>query len=130
MLETIAQRIAEKAHVSQRRRDGSPYIEHLRRVAAKCDTDTEKAIAWLHDILEDTDFKFKEPEALLPIVVIVKTLTHKKEESYEAYIQRIAKNPLATKIKLLDIEDNLNDQPTDKQREKYAKALLILRREQ
>ena len=35
-------------------------------------------------------------------------LTRRKGESYEAFIDRVRVHPLARKIKLLDIEDNMN----------------------
>ena len=38
----------------------------------------------------------------------VVVLTRRKGESYEAFIDRVRVHPLARKIKLLDIEDNMN----------------------
>ncbi|MCA9876116.1 MAG: hypothetical protein KC441_20735, partial [Anaerolineales bacterium] len=33
---------------------------------------------------------------------------HRSEESYEAFIQRLKPNPLATKVKLADLIDNMD----------------------
>ena len=51
----IVLEIATSAHEGQTRRDGvTPYIEHPKAVARRVHTDDEKAVAFLHDIIEDT----------------------------------------------------------------------------
>ncbi len=52
----IAENIARKVHQGQFRRDGiTPYIVHPERVARRLSEDSEaQAVAWLHDVLEDT----------------------------------------------------------------------------
>ncbi len=55
----LAHAIARRAHAGQFRRDGStPYIEHVITVAGRTSEfggdDQAIAIAWLHDVLEDT----------------------------------------------------------------------------
>ncbi|MDU5129714.1 HD domain-containing protein, partial [Atopobium minutum] len=72
--------IATKAHAGQFDKAGKPYIEHPKRVAANCATDTQKAAALLHDVIEDTPVTADD---LLSqginkrIVDIVCSLTHK-----------------------------------------------------
>ena len=60
-------------------------------------------------------------------------MTHNKELPYLDYIRIIRKNPLATKVKLADLEHNSNlsridtPSPKDYERvEKYKKARAIL----
>ena len=49
-----AEALARAAHATQVDLSGEPYTNHLARVAARVTSDDEKAVAWLHDILEDT----------------------------------------------------------------------------
>ena len=66
-------------------------------------------------------------EAGFPELVVstVEVLSRRQGETYEAFIDRIRTNPLARKVKLLDIEDNLNllrlSAVTDKDLKRVAK---------
>ena len=55
----------------------------------------------------------------------LKTLTHDKSVPYFDYIDKIKKNPLARKVKLSDLKDNMNlkrlKEITEKDRERFAK---------
>ena len=131
MWEIKAKKLAETIHLGQYRKDGiTPYILHPARVADKLDNDIEKSIAWLHDSVEDTSITLHDLEEIFPneITDIVDILTHKKEEFYDSYINRVSKNVIATKIKILDIEDNLNDVPSNWQTMKYKSALKVLKK--
>lgn len=135
MYQELALQIAQKAHAGQVDKAGKDYILHPMTVASYMDTDTEKAIAYLHDVLEDTDVTVDELRNMFQneIVDTVITLTHRKDESYFEYIQRISKSKLAKKIKVADLLHNLDitriKEPTkqDYERlEKYKKAILYL----
>lgn len=52
-------------------------------------------------------------------------LTHKDGDSNLVYWNKIAKNPDATTVKLLDIQDNLNSTPSDHAKKKYAIAIAL-----
>lgn len=62
----FARHVATQAHGSQTRRDGTPYIEHPKRVAElmrmyRSDSHEIEALcaaAYLHDTLEDTDLTY------------------------------------------------------------------------
>lgn len=129
-LAAIAEQIARKAHKGQTRRDGrTPYIVHPADVAARVTTDVEKAVAWLHDVLEDTALTADDLLAQhVPqdVVDAVQALTRNKDESYTDFIQRVKPNTLAARVKRADIASNLADAPTEHQREKYAAALAVL----
>ena len=103
--------IATTAHSGQKRRNGSSYILHCIRVMNQVDTEEEKAVAILHDTLEDSSYKAKELVSLsIPkeIVEAVVDLTKKENEDYDEYIARVANNKLAVKIKLADLKDNMD----------------------
>ncbi|WP_295766689.1 HD domain-containing protein [uncultured Holdemanella sp.] len=135
MYQELALQIAKKAHAGQVDKAGKDYILHPMTVASYMDTDTEKTIAYLHDVLEDTDVTVDALRKIFPneIVDTLITLTHKKDESYFEYIQRVSKSKLAKKVKVADLLHNLDitriKEPTkqDYERlEKYKKAILYL----
>lgn len=133
-LSVAAQRIATEAHEGQFRRDGKvPYIEHPRAVASRVGNGIDaKIVAWLHDVLEDGDVTVEQLEAAgIPSRCIdaVVLLSKTPRVSYEAYLEAVAQDPLATKVKIADMISNLADNPTDKQLKKYAKGLMRLTRD-
>jgi len=87
------------------------------------------AVAYLHDILENTRVTEEDlreariPEKLITTLVI---LTRNDGEKYVDYLARIKKDPLAKKVKIADMLHNLSDDPTERQIIKYAKGLLFL----
>jgi len=135
-----AEEIATKAHEGTFRRDGvTPYIVHPRAVAAMVDTEEEKIVAWLHDVLEDTTTTqfdlMHHPRLLLSDCELccLESLVHLVWQSYEEYIAEIVYlhkrdgwYQSAINVKIADIVCNLSDNPTEKQKKKYYKALKIL----
>lgn len=125
--------IAEEAHAGQFRFDGvTPYITHIRGVAESFREDEigTRAVAWLHDVIEDNK-KFTA-EVLLArgvapwVVETVVALTKVEGEDYFVYLARVKANPFARRVKIADILYNLNDSPSRNQVKKYAKALKYL----
>ena len=126
----IAESIARRAHEGQFRRDGvTPYITHVEAVVSRIRTGDPRhlAIAWLHDVVEDTDVSADDLLAAgIPAEVVqaVLSLTVRQGESYDDYLTRALANDLAIPVKLADLLSNLSDNPTRKQIRKYAAALL------
>ena len=123
-----AEMLARQAHAGQYRRDGvTPYISHPEAVAAYFPHDPyAAAVAWLHDVVEDTDVTFRDiRDRGFPINVVVAlgALTHMDDEPYQDYIERALADPLARRVKFADMLCNLADDPTEAQRLKYTKAL-------
>ncbi|MDP2925196.1 MAG: HD domain-containing protein [Nanoarchaeota archaeon] len=141
-LKEKALKIAERCHKGQKRENSKDdYIEHPKRVAEMVSqiTDDENIIctAYLHDVIEDAELhkprqltKIEEEiNSLNPeILENVRLLSHNGED-YQEYIKKIAKNKILRIIKICDIIDNISDNPTKKQKDKYRKALVILLRE-
>lgn len=103
--------LALKAYTGQRDKAGKTYILHPLRLMHRMETEVDMATALLHDVLEDSDLGSADLEAAgIPAQVIeaVECLTRKEGESYEAFIERVAENPLATRVKLADLEDNID----------------------
>lgn len=136
MLEELAFEIAKVAHAGQKDKAGLDYILHPQQVAAMVTTDEEKAVALLHDIIEDTDVTAGELLAKgLPVSVVeaVETLTKKHNQSYAEYLTGVKRNRLATTVKLADLKHNSDlsrlKKITQKDRErveKYRKAIAYL----
>ena len=107
----IALEIALEAHKGQVDKAGECYILHPLRLMSKMNNDFERAVALLHDVIEDS---FYSPEKLqergIPSEVIeaVLCLTKKNSESYEEFIIRAKTNKLARAVKKVDLEDNIN----------------------
>lgn len=128
--------IAQKAHNGQTDKAGKPYILHPIRVAQRCNTDTERIVALLHDVIEDTDIT---PNNLYSagfsktIVDAVLSVTRREYESYFKFIERCSLNPIGRIVKIHDLEDNMDitrlDSLTEsdlKRLNKYLKAYKYL----
>ena len=130
--------LAKQHHEGQTDKAGKPYIEHPLRVMNQVESEEEKIVAVLHDIVEDTDISLDDLRSegfSEEVVSAVECLTKQDGENYDSYIERISFNPLAVKIKLADLEDNRDltrlPEVTDKDLErieKYDKALEKLTR--
>lgn len=128
----LAKQIAIEAHKGQSRRGGGAYISHPAAVAASVSGDDAKAVAWLHDVLEDTKVTEKDLRAKgIPdsIIQAVKLLTKKAGESRLDYYKKIKTNALAKKVKIQDMLHNMHDTPSQYQIVKYTQGLKFLKGE-
>ena len=104
--------IATSAHEGQMDKAGKPYIEHPMRVMNMGKTVEEKIAGVLHDVVEDSDWTFemleKEgiPKDVMDALRCVTKLS--EEEDYDHFIERVKTNPLAVKVKLNDLKDNMD----------------------
>jgi len=129
--------IAAQAHQGQKDRYGATYTLHPIRVMMQCETETEMIVAILHDVIEKTERtseQLREQGFNEDIIEAVDLLTRRDSQPYMEYIDRLKGNPIARKVKIADIEDNMNpkrmDSLSDKNFEKLArlhKAWLILK---
>ena len=130
--------LAVRIHAGQKDRYGRTYILHPLRVMMKVETEQEKIVAILHDVIEDSDLVIKDlsGEGFSPeIVTAVDCLSKRDGEEYQDYIKRLSPNPLARTIKLADLEDNMNMERADHLQEKdferfvrYHQAWLMLKK--
>lgn len=123
--------ISSRAHAGQYRRDGkTPYLEHVLAVASAFEKDSwEYEIALLHDVVEDSDWTLEDlSNAGIGFLTVkaVDALTKRKGEAYKAYLERVAADDWALRVKLVDIAANLADDPTPRQVAKYAEAIRFL----
>jgi (p)ppGpp synthase/HD superfamily hydrolase len=130
--------IAAKAHAGQVDKAGQPYVLHPLRMMLAVTMPEARMAAVLHDIVEDTTVTLDELRAAgFPATVLeaVEALTKREGEDYEAFIRRVAPNPIAREVKLADLRDNSDlsriSEPTERDRErikKYSRAIAYLER--
>lgn len=125
-----AEEVARKAHKNQFRRDKiTPYIKHVESVVSRLKSDEEKTVAWLHDVVEDTDVTLEDLIEMgfdNNIVKAVELVTKTEGYDYIEYMRNIKVNPLAKAVKIADMRSNLADTPTKKQINRYSDAILYL----
>ncbi len=102
--------LAYEAHNGQRDKTGRPYFVHVMHVAEQMDNEYSTCAALLHDTLEDTHIGLERLEREFPreVVEAVKVLTKRRGVSYSEYIEAVRRNPIARKVKLADLEHNLD----------------------
>ena len=128
--------IAVEAHRGQTDRAGAPYILHPLRMMFAVQTDAERMAAVLHDVVEDTDWTLdalRERGFPEQVVAAVDNLTRREGESYEEFVRRAAMHPVARRVKVADLEDNMDVRrigsvsPEDTERlTKYHRAWRLL----
>ena len=131
-----ALQVASKAHSGRKDKGGKSYILHPVRIAMRLRTEDEElmAIAIMHDVVEDSDYSFIDLENLgfsARVISALKLLTHYKGQSYEEYIDAMAGNIDALKVKREDLRDNSDitrlkgvSEKDIKRMEKYQRAYL------
>jgi (p)ppGpp synthase/HD superfamily hydrolase len=103
--------LAVEAHRGQRDKAGRPYILHPLRVMMRLETDEERTVAILHDVVEDTPWtleRLRERGYPAEVLAALDALTKREGETYEAFVERLRPNALARRVKLADLEDNMD----------------------
>jgi (p)ppGpp synthase/HD superfamily hydrolase len=107
--------LAAQAHLGQSDRGGAPYMLHPLRMMLRARTAEERIVAVLHDVVEDGVWTLEQlaNEGFSPAVLrALDCVTRRREgsgaESYDAFVERVATDSLAARVKLLDLEDNLD----------------------
>lgn len=120
--------LAVDKHKGQLDKAGMPYILHPLFVMTKMDSEIEKIVAVLHDVVEDTDVTFEDLKAMgfsAEILAALDCVTKRDEEDYVQFIKRAKSNPIAAKVKLADLEHNMDlkriKDVTDKDIERIVK---------
>ncbi len=103
--------LAAKAHRGRKDKAGAAYILHPPRIMLRMRSKEERIVAVLHDVIEDSKYTLEDlrkagysPKILRSLDCLRK---HKGEE-YEEFIKRAKGNSLARRIKIADIQDNLD----------------------
>src|SRR5438309_472828 len=103
--------LAVQAHHGQVDKVGQPYSLHVLRVMLALQFLAERIAGVLHDIVEDTPYTLEMlrdmgyPEEVLEAL---DCLTRRPEETYEQFVDRLKPNALARRVKIADLEDNMD----------------------
>jgi len=145
-------KIAVEAHTGQVDKGGNPYILHSLRVMLSLNSEEERIVGVLHDVVEDCEGwtweRLKEQGCADKIIEALKSVSKTLEEEkqfkemddpdekmvhYLQFIQRAKTNKIGRNVKAADIRDNLDISRIDDITEsdinrlnRYKKALSIL----
>lgn len=130
--------IALTAHAGQVDKVGAPYILHPLRLMLRVSTTDEQIVAVLHDVVEDSTVTLADlrNEGFSPVIIAaLDCLTHRAEVDYAAYVAHLSENPLARRVKLADLADNMDIRRLDTldpkalaRLERYHQAWVFLNR--
>ena len=106
-----ARQIATEAHEGQFDKVGNPYFAHCHRVAELVVGDEERAVAYLHDIVEKgkgwTLDRLRDDGFPACVIDAVDALSRRAREDEDVFLRRSTSNALARCVKRADLEDNL-----------------------
>ena len=118
--------LAAEAHRGQTEKAGHPYILHPLRVMFRLESETDRIVGVLHDVIEDTRYTLQDLRAMgypEPLLQALDCLTRRETETYEEFITRLRINPVARRVKLADLEDNMDVRRLPALTEKDAERL-------
>lgn len=131
-----AMELCYRAHAGQVDKSGMPYVFHPIHLAEQMDDEVSTVVALLHDVVEDTDISFADLEQMgfqPEVLEALRLLTHDKAVAYQDYVQALSVNPVARKVKMADLQHNMditrrvNDPNVREPKLKYVAALKMLR---
>lgn len=130
----VAIKIAVEAHSGQLDKAGKPYVLHPLRVMLSLSDEKDRIVGVLHDVIEDSNITYEYLiangfEGEMEILEALKSVTKEDDETYDEFIERVALNSIGKRVKLADLQDNMDlcriPKPTTKDFErikKYEKA--------
>lgn len=121
--------LAVAAHRGQLDKNGSPYILHPLRVMFRLESELDRIVGILHDVVEDTQYTFEDLRAMgysEEVMTALDGVTRREHESYEEFVNRSQAHPVSRRVKLADLEDNmdvrrLKSEPTEKDFERLKR---------
>ena len=141
---TPVEATAQYAHRGQTRRSGEPYFSHPYEVAELIkqhypSNEIAYNAALLHDTIEDAidignvadeeemialiNDAIDDPSLANSVISVVLALTKTGNMSYSGYLSSLYEFPDALVVKLADMNHNLGDDPSDRQKIKYSEAV-------
>ena len=131
-----ALKLCFEAHKNQTDKTGLPYVFHPFHLAEQMTDEYTTVVAWLHDVVEDTEYTLNDlkemgyPDEVIQALTL---LTHDDGSEYMDYIARIKPNPIARAVKLADLKHNselsrydMIDSHAIKRTAKYKQAIEFL----
>lgn len=128
--------ICFEAHADKRDKGGQPYVFHPFHLAEQMDTEEEICVAFLHDVIEDTEWTLEDlalkgfPSSVIEALAL---MNHDTRVPYLEYVEGLSGNPIAAKVKLADLRHNSTggrlkelDVKAVKRLQKYLRAQAVL----
>lgn len=103
--------LAARAYRGRVDKEGQPKIFHHIRVMLRFNNANERIVAILHDLIKANGFVLDHLRTTgysEQILQALDCLTRRKNESYEQFVERVKENPIARKVKIADLEDNVD----------------------
>lgn len=109
----VAIKIAVQAHSGQLDKAGQPYVLHPLRVMLLLSDEKDRIVGVLHDVIEDTDITYEYLkvngfEGETEILEALESVTKKGGETYDEFIDRVSLNYIGKRVKLADLQDNMD----------------------
>jgi len=93
-----------------------PFILHPLRVMLRFEDPLLQTVAVLHDVVEDTDVSLGSLSRAgfrAEVITAVDSLTRREDEPYPLYIERVARDQIASRVKCADLVENLANNQRD-----------------
>jgi len=131
--------LAVETHLDQTDKAGEPYILHPLRVMFSLSSKNERIVGVLHDVVEDGEVSFDDlrkmgfPDVVVDALIAVTKLPEEEgnDEGYQAFVERAGADPIAQKVKIADLRDNLDvtrlNEVSEKDSRRISKYLRALR---
>ena len=103
--------LAVEAHKGQVDKSGQPYILHPLRVMFRLESENERIVGVLHDVVEDSPLTLDDLRQMgynEEVIEGVDGVTRRENESYAQFIERSQQNKLSSRVKIADLEDNMD----------------------
>lgn len=105
--------MALDAHKGDTDKAGKTYIRHPLRLMEQMDTDEERIVAVLHDVVEDSEYQLKDIEQnfgkkISDAVDVLTKPDNANSDYLDEYIPAVVENSIARKVKRADLKDNLD----------------------
>lgn len=108
-----AMEVCYVAHNGEVDKGGTPYVFHPMHIAEQFDDETSVCVALLHDVPESYKCRKYTIEYIRnefgdAIADAVDAITRRTGETYQHYLKRVAKNHTARRVKIKDVEHNID----------------------
>jgi (p)ppGpp synthase/HD superfamily hydrolase len=103
--------LAVEVHRGQVDRVGQPYILHPLRVMFRLEREVDKIVGILHDVVEDSELTLEDMRRKGYSEEVIQALdgvTRREGESYEEFVSRSLAHPISRRVKLADLDDNMD----------------------
>lgn len=103
--------LAVEVHRGQVDKAGNPYILHPLGVMFRLRGELDRTVGVLHDVIEDSELTFEDLRQMgysEEVITALDGVTRRTNETYEEFVGRSQAHPVSRRVKLADLEDNMD----------------------